>query len=240
MLDINDYWFPFFPGRFYRATRHLTTFQKGIYMMLISEYMTTQEPLPNSDIALANIANISVDEWVDNKEAIASFFEIDGDVLLHAFCEEQIKSQRKNSTKRTKAAKKAAASRWENKRNRKMPNACDSDAIAMRKNATGQDNTRKDIITPQPPFDGGPLFSESGKVNEDSDGSHQWLNFDIEKYMNDDARQKARIKAPGWDLHFLMERFNTDVRENRKQAPERPIGAFLFFCERYTNGEPPK
>lgn len=138
-MDPNDYWFHWYPNIFRKATRHLTTFQRGIYRELIDEYMETREPLPASDIALANIAGITLEEWNENKKPILMFFDEENENFCHDFCDEILNTQDKRAKKRSKASKKAALTRWKHKQNRKMRNECEVDAIAMRSDARGEE-----------------------------------------------------------------------------------------------------
>lgn len=140
-MDINDYFFAWKPALFRKKTRGMTTLQKGIYRELIDEYMITREPLPADDLALADIARVTLEVWNENKAMILpKFDEIDG-VLHHEHCNDELEFQEKNSKKKTKAGKKAASKRWEHKKKSKMRNGCEPDATAMRSDATGQDRT---------------------------------------------------------------------------------------------------
>lgn len=142
-MEPSEYWYAWQPVKFRLATRRLTALQRGVYRDLIDEYMESREPLPAHDVALANIARISVDEWCAIKDEILLFFvERDGK-LFHEFCNEKLDEQDDLSKKRTKASKKAASKRWEHKQKPKMPDAMPTqyelDATAMRQNAIGQD-----------------------------------------------------------------------------------------------------
>lgn len=143
-MDINDYFYAWKPALFRKKTRGMTTLQRGIYRELIDEYMITREPLPADDLALADIARVTLDVWLENKAMILpKFDEIDG-VLHHEHCNDELNFQEKNSKKRSNASKKAAAKRWEHKKKPKMRTVCEPDANGMRSDATGQDRTGQD------------------------------------------------------------------------------------------------
>ena len=182
-MDPNDFWFHWYPALFRRATRHLTTFQRGIYRELIDEYMETREPLPENDVALANIAGISAEEWADAKGVILSFFEINDGLCYHAFCNEILDHQDKLSKKRSKASKKAASSRWKHKRNQKMRDVCDSDAIAMRQNARGEERRGEESKPLTPPLKTENRFDEF------------WTNFPRQRRGSKDKAEQSYRKA---------------------------------------------
>lgn len=155
-MDPNDYWYAWKPAAFRKATRHLTALQRGIYRDLIDEYMETREPLPASDVALANIARISVEEWTHVKKEILEFYTESGGKLFHVFCNETLDEQDDKARVRSKASKKAASKRWEHKRKPKMPDAsqaqCEPDANGMPQNAIGEERIGKEEETPLVPL----------------------------------------------------------------------------------------
>ena len=71
-----DYWYKWYPARFEKKTLHLTLIQRAIYRELIDFYMKTRSPIPNSDVALARIVGISVDEFTPHSEVIRAFFKV--------------------------------------------------------------------------------------------------------------------------------------------------------------------
>lgn len=102
-MDINDYFYAWKPALFRKKTRGMTTLQRGIYRELIDEYMITREPLPADDAALADIARVSPEVWAENKAVILpKFDEIDG-VLHHEHCNEELDTQEKFASKKSKA-----------------------------------------------------------------------------------------------------------------------------------------
>jgi len=146
-MDISDYFYAWKPALFRKKTRGWTIIQRGIYRELIDEYMLTREPLPDDDNALAEIARVPIEIWLENKSVILAKFDHADQKFSHEHCDEELEVQDKRSKTRTKASKKAAATRWKHKKKPIMPNECESDAKAMPKNATGQDRTvtRQDI-----------------------------------------------------------------------------------------------
>lgn len=157
-MDINDYFYAWKPMLFRVKTRGMTTLQKGIYRELIDEYMITRLPLPSDDLALADIARVSIDVWNENKAPILAKFEIVNGELFHEHCNEELDFQDKNSRTKSKSGKKAAAKRWEHKQKPIMRKSCGSDAEAMRPacepdaegmriDATGQDRTLQESLS---------------------------------------------------------------------------------------------
>ncbi len=143
-MDINEYFYAWKPALFRSKTRGWTTLQRGIYRELIDEYMLTRAPLPNDDSVLADIARITIEIWLENKDKILTKFEVQEDFLYHEHCNEELDVQDKKSRKLSERAKKAAASRWKHKKKQKMLNVCLGDASPMLGDATGQDRTGQD------------------------------------------------------------------------------------------------
>jgi len=145
-----DFWYPFYPSRFKSATRHLTAEQDGIYRRLIDEYMETREPLPNNDIALARIAGVNENKWLDAARILRAYFTHNNGMLYHDYCDEMLDIQDKKAKKRSESAKKAAKKRWE-KNNKNQEVTCGShaqrNANAMRGNATDTVTVTKESIT---------------------------------------------------------------------------------------------
>lgn len=115
--DVFDYWFPWYPARFKRKTMHLTVIQRAIYRELIDFYMETRAALPDSDIALARIVGISVEEFAPNSDVIKAFFKVKkqgkNNVLFHPTCEGVLRDQKDRAETRKNRAKKGGKGKAE-------------------------------------------------------------------------------------------------------------------------------
>lgn len=92
-------------------TAHLTAAQNGAYLLLIFNYWQRGKPLDNRNDRLANVARMSNEEWQQNKEIIAEFFEVDGDTWHHARIDADLEDVLAKSTKSSAAGKASAAKR---------------------------------------------------------------------------------------------------------------------------------
>lgn len=92
-------------------TAHLTAAQNGAYLMLIFNYWQRGKPLDNRNDRLANVARMSNEEWQQNKEIIAEFFDVDGDTWHHARIDADLAEVLTKSTKSSAAGKASAAKR---------------------------------------------------------------------------------------------------------------------------------
>lgn len=141
-MIMSDFWYPFYPSRFKANTRHLTAEQDGIYRRLIDEYMETREPLPDNDIALARIAGVNENSWLDAKRIVIAYFTHNNGMLYHDFCDQMLDVQDKKAKRRSQSAEKAAKKRWE-KHKQKQVDTCGThaqrNANAMRGDATDTD-----------------------------------------------------------------------------------------------------
>ena len=97
-------------------TAHLTAEQHGAYMLLLMNYWQRGKPLDNTGERLAYVARMTPDEWLDNKEILAEFFWVDGDLWTHARVENDLSKVRDKSEQASFAGKKSAAQRTLNDR----------------------------------------------------------------------------------------------------------------------------
>ena len=139
--------------KYRKATRHLSAFQHGCYRLLIDEYMETREPLPDNDLALANICRISPDQWADDASIIRAFFKPKDGLLFHDYCDSELDYQDSTARFRSEKAQKAAKKRW-SKNN-------DLDAMSIPGECSAMPDKRQEIrdkkestpLTPPPMFE---------------------------------------------------------------------------------------
>ena len=101
-LYVNDY---------LADTAHLNATQHGAYILLLMNYWQQGKPLNNSRERLAFVARMTADEWEDNREILAEFFWVDGDVWTHARVENDLAKVREKSEKASVSARQAFAKR---------------------------------------------------------------------------------------------------------------------------------
>jgi len=92
-------------------TAHLNAAQNGAYLLLLMNYWQRGKPLDNTGDRLAYVARMSPEEWEDNKEILAEFFWIDGDVWTHARVENDLAKVREKSEQSSNAGRKSAMAR---------------------------------------------------------------------------------------------------------------------------------
>jgi uncharacterized protein YdaU (DUF1376 family) len=78
-------------------TAHLNAQQHGAYMLLLMNYWQRGKPLDNTGERLAYVARMTPDEWEDNREILAEFFWVDGDIWTHARVENDLAKVREKS-----------------------------------------------------------------------------------------------------------------------------------------------
>ena len=97
-------WYERRPTDYKEDTWHLTLAEHGAYNLLLDHYYSSENPLPNTDRALASICNCSVDEWLVVKDAVLLFFKKRGAKYVSKKCEQVLKKAyriRKDGAKRT-------------------------------------------------------------------------------------------------------------------------------------------
>lgn len=236
----DDYWFPWYPLKMKADTMHLSALQDGIYRRLIDHYMETQEALPNNNDALARIAGVPVDMFVDNSVDILKLFRKrkDGRLYLKR-CEEILRDQKKRSKIYRKNGKKGGKARAEKAKEKQkdkeklkaiakqLPSNCSSQS----KHRTGQDRTVQDNGTESL----SPL-----KSNKDSKIKVQGPeSFSIERELRGDELDKIRNLARGWDVYWLCREFDKRVRSGRFERPKKPYFAFMGWVKNFTKGKKP-
>lgn len=103
-------WMPLYVPDYRADTGHLSTFQHGIYLLLIMHYWQTGS-LPDDDAQLARIAGCTASEWKKNREVIAKFF-LPG--WKHGRIEKELAKAREISGKRRDTALQMHAERRAN------------------------------------------------------------------------------------------------------------------------------
>lgn len=138
-----DFWYPWHPLVFRKATRHLTPAQRDIYRELLDEYMITREPLPDDDRILARIAGVPDACFMHASSIVKAFFKPKNGLLHHTFCDTQLDVQDKRSRTRSEIGRKAAMARHHGNQTDTCIEHTSSNANAMHKHATRQDKTRQ-------------------------------------------------------------------------------------------------
>jgi uncharacterized protein YdaU (DUF1376 family) len=92
-------------------TAHLNAQQHGAYMLLLMNYWQRGKPLDNSGNRLAFVARMTPEEWEDNRDILAEFFWVDGDIWTHARVENDLSKVREKSEQASNAGKRSAVKR---------------------------------------------------------------------------------------------------------------------------------
>lgn len=99
-------WIPLHIDDFMSRTEHLSTQERGAYLLLLFYYWRNQEPLPDSDKQLARIAGLTPDEWDESSPLIRPFFNVIGDKLHNKRIDTEISKAVGISEKRQAAGKR--------------------------------------------------------------------------------------------------------------------------------------
>jgi uncharacterized protein YdaU (DUF1376 family) len=130
----------FYVNDYLADTAHLNAIQHGAYILLLMNYWQQGKPLNNNRERLASVARMTPEEWEDNREILAEFFWIDGDIWTHARVENDLAKVREKSEKASISARQAFAKRSLSDRNangEQSPIYTDTDT-----------DTKKNIYTP--------------------------------------------------------------------------------------------
>ena len=92
-------------------TAHLNAAQNGAYMLLLMNYWQRGKPLDNAGNRLAYVARMTLEEWEDNRDVLAEFFWVDGDIWTHARVENDLAKVREKSAQASFAGKQSGVQR---------------------------------------------------------------------------------------------------------------------------------
>ncbi len=64
-------------------------------------------------------------------------------------------------------------------------------------------------------------------------------HYNVELWISDSDRKKAKEAAPGHDLYGLMQCYNEWINSYKLEHPRHHGVAFIQWCKKYTKGKPP-
>lgn len=108
-----DTWMPFYVGDYLKDTGRLTTEGHGAYLLLILDYWSSGQALPNDDDELSAITRLHIDRWKELRPKIARFFTIKKGKWHHKRIDRELLKALKITSERSGAGKKGAKSRWQ-------------------------------------------------------------------------------------------------------------------------------
>lgn len=96
----------FYVADYLADTMHLNAKQHGAYLLLLFNYWQRGKPLKNDSERLANVVRMHVEEWEENREVLAEFFEVTDDEWIHPRVEADLEAVRAKSTKARASAQR--------------------------------------------------------------------------------------------------------------------------------------
>lgn len=112
MSDFKLPWFPFEIDAYIGNTMTLDTEGHGAYLLLMLSYYRTGKPLPDRDRALAAIAKLPLERWLERREDIAAFFKVADGVWFHERIEQVMRDACDRHASRTASARTAAEAKY--------------------------------------------------------------------------------------------------------------------------------
>jgi uncharacterized protein YdaU (DUF1376 family) len=107
-----DHWMKFNVGDYLADTMHLSTYQHGIYVLLIMHYFKRGD-LPDDDAALRRIAKVgSALLWRNESPPVMAMWRRENGVLRHSRIDAARAEGKRLSDERAKAGKSGASKRW--------------------------------------------------------------------------------------------------------------------------------
>jgi len=121
-------------------TAHLNAAQNGAYMLLLMNYWQRGKPLDNTGDRLAFVAKMTSEEWEDNREILAEFFWVDGDIWTHARVENDLAKVREKSEQASFAGKRSGVQRKTNER------STDDERALNHKEEDKEEDKKRDLL----------------------------------------------------------------------------------------------
>jgi uncharacterized protein YdaU (DUF1376 family) len=106
-----DHWMRFNVGDYLADTMHLSTFQHGMYVLLIMHYFK-RGGLPEDEAALRLITKCPVRQWRSQSAPVMSLFRRETGAYTHPRIDSTRNEAQRVSEARAKAGKQGASARW--------------------------------------------------------------------------------------------------------------------------------
>jgi len=114
-------------------TAHLTPAQHGSYLLLLMNYWQRGKPLDNTDDRLAFVARMTAEEWFDNKDILAEFFIVEGDLWVHSRIEADLQKVQEKSVKASLNGRLSGVKRSLNYKDKDKEEDIDKDTTSFEK-----------------------------------------------------------------------------------------------------------
>lgn len=255
-------WYPRDMGKYARDTKKLSLVEHGAYNLLLDHYYSngpeqcssnahgTAQLMPDHSRFYRICSATNRDEQRAVDYILETYFVLIDGFYRNERCDQVIEKQLKKHKTRVRVGKENRA--------KALLKHCSSNAPQ-----TQTKNQRK--TPPLPPSPGGMEPSNEGKGGEGktrhftqdrqpaasggvpgTSGPRPPQNaltaqiFDIQHFLKDSDRQKAKEVAPGWDLNgWLIPEFNDRVRSGAFEVPKNPAPAFIAWAKNFTKGKQP-
>lgn len=247
-------WYPFFWSDYSGKTMHLSQGEHGAYFLLMRWIYTTSKPIPHKQ--RYSIARALLEQEQSNVDSVLDqFFIRDGDLWRNERAEITIAQAEERHEKRVTAGRKGGKSNAKAKPQQSRSNA----KATTPKPIPLSDNNKHLPKSPrEADRDKSVDNSESGEEGFFQNGFGKGMgregipdpsvakpigaqfhhsSFDIRRFLTEKVIEAARKKAPGWDIYALAAIYNEGIE--KRGIPDKPGGAFIAWCGKYTKGNPP-
>ncbi|MCI0747198.1 MAG: DUF1376 domain-containing protein [Verrucomicrobia subdivision 3 bacterium] len=150
-------------GDYLKDTLHLSTFEHGVYFLLIIAYWTNGSPLPDDNVQLANIARLTLDQWLAVRPRMTDrFFQVQGGQWHHKRIELELLKAKADLETKHERGKKGADARWQKKRAKNaagnacaLPEQCQSESQSESQSQSELEAEAERVIPVVPALDDG-------------------------------------------------------------------------------------
>ena len=105
-------WMPFYIGDYLRDTMHLSNRGHGSYVLLLFACWVNNGELDDNDETLANIARLSLGDWIATRSSVAIFFKVENGKWVQRRIQRELKKAVSMQDAFRKGATKTNQKRW--------------------------------------------------------------------------------------------------------------------------------
>lgn len=220
------------------GTLHMDATEFGAYMSLIlALYQIKGHMLDDDPKRLARMARCTGKVWGRISETVMEKFTLvefpDG---FRKWTHKRVLTDADSYS--VKSAKNKINRSKGNDSNRPMVNQSSTNRLTTQdprpKTQLRKEESKKESITHSGPSDPAELSPLAP-----GNGASVRMPFRVTFHLDENALNRAKANAPGWDIYHLAGIYDNSIMEGARSRPDNPNGAFPAWVKIYTKGKPP-
>ena len=190
----------------------------GVLIQIINLLYIKNGELDNDPKHIGKHCNITRSKCQRIIERLILLDEIqlnDGNKITKKRCTQELEAVEERRIKYSKNGQKGSTKRWEKEENQEVKNG-EASSISMARTSTKTENR-----------------------NNPRTNQEKVANYNIDHFLDDDARAQFKNDNPGQDIHFYIREFNKQINEDGREPPSQsPKKAFVAWSKKYNQNNP--